>query len=87
MAAYEGALTISERAQGYMDDLGFTEADIRETIGAAEETGEYLRNEDGTQIIAKLKIDETYIYAQYTKGADGYAVDLAYALKTWIEGW
>ncbi|MBQ6454314.1 MAG: hypothetical protein IJJ14_08175 [Coriobacteriales bacterium] len=87
MAAFEGALTFSAAAQAKMDDQGFTEADVRQAIGTALETGQYLRNEDSTEFIAKVKIDETYIYAQYKVAGDGYEVVLAYALKTWIEGW
>jgi hypothetical protein len=88
MSDYSGvALSISDEVKAAMESKGILEAEIKEAIGPAEETGAKLRDEDGTKFLAKLKIADTFFYAEYQPAGDGFEVLDAYCHKTWVTGW
>lgn len=79
-------LTIREDVAATMESRGILEAEIKQVIGSAEESGVKLRNEDGTIFIAKARIADVTYYAEYAPAGDGFEVLKAYCCKTEVTG-
>lgn len=80
-------LKIPDNVQEAMETKGITEDEIKNVIGTAEESGKKLRDEDGSVFLAKLKINETHVYAKYQIDGEEFEVLSAYNHKTNITGW
>lgn len=87
MSNYEGGLSFTDAAKAKLEEEGLQEADVRAVIGAAEESGEKMRNAEATLFVAKLKIEEKYVFVEYASAANGFEVVDTFALGSEVTGW
>lgn len=88
MADYSSiTLKIPDNIKDAMETSAITEEEIKNVIGAAEESGIKLRDEDGNVFLAKAKTNDTYVYAKYKKDGEGFEILSAYNHKSNVTGW
>lgn len=87
MSDYKGALIIGDDVKAKMEEEKISEEDVRAVIGEAEETGVKMRNEEATQFVAKLKINDVFVNAEYKTAGDGFEVVDVYWYRTEVTGW
>lgn len=88
MADYSSInVIISDALCSKMEDWSIREEDIKICIGTAEETGLYLRNANDSVCLAKVKLDDTYIVAQYEKDGGTFTLTDTFHHKTEVTGW
>lgn len=56
---------IPDQVKELLGKRGIKEADVKEVINSAESTGKKLASKDGTKLLAKKRIGDTTMYAQY----------------------
>jgi hypothetical protein len=60
--------------------------DIRRVIDHAEKTGQKLYEQGTDRILSKLRVRETYFYAEYSPISGGYKIHAAYTHRFFLEG-
>lgn len=75
------AITFSDAAKASMEKAGLKEADVKEVIEKAGDDRIY----NGKKFIAKRKIGDRTVYADYTKEGDGFVVNAVYCHKLVIK--
>ncbi|UWG98738.1 hypothetical protein LPY66_08090 [Dehalobacter sp. DCM] len=80
-------LYIGDDVKSVMEQNGVREDEVKMVVGAAEESGLKLKEEEGNRFLAKLKIADVYYYAEYEPEGDGFRIIDAYWHKTFVTGW
>jgi hypothetical protein len=78
-------LHLNETTKETMKKRNITEEDLKKTITNAETTGEKLYQPQTNRHLAKLKINEATIYADYTTEKDTYKINTTYKHKAVIK--
>ena len=79
-------LEITDEAYQLIVDRHILESDLIQVIQYAEKTGEKLYQEDSDRLLAKLKLNTVYFYAEYSPIEGGYRVHNAYSHRFTLEG-
>jgi hypothetical protein len=85
MEVSEVKINNEEAMQDLLDDRGIILEDVRKTIAAAETTGRKLVSvDDENRFLAKNRMENINIYAEYTPTADGFELHTAYAHRVML---
>ncbi|MFO8010172.1 MAG: hypothetical protein R6U89_05090 [Dehalococcoidia bacterium] len=76
-------LEIGDDLKMTMEERGLREEDVKKVIQEAESSGDKLYQPDTPHCLAKLKIEESWVFVEYSAmGDDKYRVNRAYSMKT-----
>jgi hypothetical protein len=78
-------LDISKEVRRIMVDRRILEDDLVKVIDHAEKNGVKLYRQDGDLLLAKLRMDEVYFYAEYSPVEGGYRIHNTYSHRFLLE--
>lgn len=84
MSWEEIKLQISDQVKTLMADRGITDDDIKQVVHQAESTGEKLHQPEANRYLAKSRLGEATVYAEYSVGENDYTIHAAYSHRSKI---
>lgn len=78
-------LDITEEIRRIMVDRHILEDDLIKVISHAEKTGVKLYRQDSDRLMAKLRMNEVYFYAEYSPVEGGYRIHNTYSHRFLLE--
>ena len=84
MSWEETKLQISDQVKTLMADRGISDDEIKQVIHQAETTGEKLHQPEASRCLAKSRLGEVTVYAEYSVAENEYVIHSTYSHRSKI---